>query len=289
MPPGEYFKHIKGLDVQMTYHWPLLRVREILKNEQYTGAYIAGRSFQDESGSRYRTPKSEWIIIPDKYPAIVSKEVFEQVQSIISQRKRKMQPFNYLLRGKIVCGTCGHAMIYASTNNPPKYRCIQTHANPAIACHKMKVDTAEVEDAVMAIIKIQSAIILESGDLSDLHKSGGGKEQLTEYEKQIKILGEQRQTIYEQFITGEIDRKTYHNIKADFTTQLDRLKNLVASIKQTDVDSCKLKNTANQARAILGETLTQQEIVDTLIEKVHVFPDNHLEITWKVAGFAANI
>jgi DNA invertase Pin-like site-specific DNA recombinase len=105
LPPGEYFKIIKGTNIQPTYRWATLRVREILKERQYTGTYVAGRTFQDENGGKYHTPESEWIIIPDKHPAIVSKEVFEQMQELFSQGKRKMQPHNYLLKGKIVCGT----------------------------------------------------------------------------------------------------------------------------------------------------------------------------------------
>ena len=287
IPPGEYFKLARGVDFQPTYHWPNLRIREILKNEQYTGAYIAGRTFQDETGRKYHTPKSEWIVIPDMYPAIVSKEVFEQVQVLTSQGKRKMKPHNYLLRGKIVCGSCGRAMIFSNTTLQPLYRCLNTHADPTAECHKMKYPTIEIEDAVMTVIKIQAGVILESEDMTDLRKASKGSNQLAEYEKQIKVLGEQRQSVYEQFVTGEIDRKAYRSTKADLTAQLDRLKSTIAVIKQSEIDSQSKKNTADQARAVMSEAITPQEIVDALIEKVRVFPDDHVEIEWKVAGFSA--
>ena len=286
IPPGEYFKLIKGLSIEPTYRWPKLRVREILKNEQYTGAYVAGKSYQDESGRKYHTPKSEWIVIPDKHPAIVSKEVFEQVQALASQGKRKMQPYDYLLKGKIVCGTCGHAMIFSNTTLEPMYRCMSTHADPTSACHKLKLYTAEVEEAVMTVIKVQAGVILESGDLSDL-RNAGGRNQLVEYEKQITIFGEQRQSVYEQFITGEIDRESYRSVKADFTAQIERLKSMVAAIKQSEADNRTQKEMTDQARAVISDALTPREIVDALIEKVHVFPNNHIEISWKATGFSA--
>jgi DNA invertase Pin-like site-specific DNA recombinase len=285
IPPGEYFKLAKGANIEPKYRWPNLRVREILKNEQYTGAYVAGRTFQDDSGRKYHTPKSEWIIILDKRPAIVSKEVYEQVQALASQGKRRMQPHNYLLKGKIVCGTCGHAMIYGITTYEPMYRCMSTHADPTAACHKLKLCAAEVADAVMTVLKVQAGLVLESDDLSGLRKSVDSG-QFAEYEKQIKALAEQRQTVYEQFITGEIDRETYRSIKSDLTAQLDKLKNMVAAIRQSEIDSQSMKNTADQAKAVLGDALTPREIVDALIEKVHVFPNDHIEISWKVFGFA---
>ena len=288
LPPGEYFKLERGLNIQPTYRWPTLRIREILKNEQYTGIYVAGKTFQDENGRKYHTPKSEWIIIPDKHPAIISKEVFEQVRALALQGKRKMQPHNYLLKGKIVCGTCGYAMAYCNQTTRPNYHCINTYSNPAAACHKLKLRTAEVDDVVMTVIKVQAGLVLESEDFSDLRKAGGNGH-IIEYEKQIKALGEQRQAVYEQFITGEIDRETYRTIKADYTARLDRLKDMVTAIKQTELDNHAKKNIAKQARAILDDTLTPREIVDALIEKVNVFPEFHIELSWKVSGFAVGM
>ena len=150
----------------------------------------------------------------------------------------------------------------------------------------MKVVTTEVEEAVISVIKIQAGLVLESEGLSNLRKVDGGREQVAECEKHIKKLEEQRQTVYEQFITGEIDREIYRTTKAGYTAQIDRLKNNIAAIKQSEIDSRSMRNIADQARVAISETQTQQEIVDSLIEKVHVFPDNHLEITWKVVGFA---
>ncbi|MCL2366662.1 MAG: zinc ribbon domain-containing protein, partial [Oscillospiraceae bacterium] len=200
--------------------------------------------------------------------------------------KRRMQPHNYLLKGKIVCGTCGKAMIYGTTTYEPMYRCMSTHADPTAACHKMKLYTAEVEDAVMTVVRVQAGIVLDSGDLSELKKANSSG-QRSEYEKQIKVIGEQRQAVYEQFITGEIVRETYRSVKSDLTAQLDKLKNMVAAIKQAEVDNHAMRNTAGQARAVLNDSLTPREIVEALIDKVHVFPNNHIEISWKTKGFSA--
>jgi len=161
-----------------------------------------------------------------------------------------------------------------------------THADPTAACHKLKLYTAEVEDAVMTVIKTQAEVVLESGDLSDLYKSTESG-QLAECEKQIRTLSEQRQSVYEQFVTGEINRETYRSVKSDLTAQIEKLRNVVSAIKKVDADSHSVKNTTDQARAVLGDVLTPREIVDALIEKVYVYPNNHIEISWEVKGFSA--
>ena len=140
----------------------------------------------------------------------------------------------------------------------------------------------------MSIIKIQAELVLESGDLSAFRKTGDGKGQLAEHEKLIKQLGEQRQTVYEQFVMGEIERVTYRKIKTDLAAQIDRLKNMIAATKQSELESHTTRDAAEQVKAVLGETLTTREIVEALVEKVHVFPNDHLEITWKFVAFSAN-
>ena len=294
--PGEYFKIQRGLNIQPTYCWPTLRIREILKNEQYTGAYIAGKTYQDKSGRKYHTPESEWIIIPDKHPAIVSKEAFEQVQALSSQGRRKMQPHNYLLKSKILCGTCGRSMIYGNTTTQPMYCCMATHADPLAACHKLKVSTDEVDDAVMAIIKKQAEVVLNSDDLSGFRKTtvsekrfDGSVVQLNnaDIEKQINLLSKERQVCYERFVSLEIDRDTFRLLKADYTKQIDRLTQQLAVSQQSARKLEADKKNAALAKDALSETATDKDIVDALVERVLVFPCNHIEIHWKFADFGA--
>ena len=122
-------------------------------------------------------------------------------QLLVSQSKRKQQPHNYLLRGKTVCSTCGHAVIYGNTTTQPMYRCMKTHADASAAFHKLKVSTADVEEADMAIIKKKAEIVLNTADLSGFRKAtnnnrlGGSVVQLNnvDIEKQIGLLSKQRQ------------------------------------------------------------------------------------------------
>ena len=295
IPPGEYFKLARGLNIQPTYNWPPLRIREILKNVQYTGAYVAGRTLQDENGGKYHTPESEWIIIPDKYPAIVSKEVYEQIQALSSQGKRKMQPHNYLLKGKILCGTCGRAMIYGSTTSQPMYRCMNTHADPTAACHKLKVPTADVDGAVMTIIRKQAEVVLNSADLSWVRKTPKSDKRFDgfvvplntdELEKQISQLSSERQQCYERFVCLEIDRDTFQSMKADYTKQIDLLTQQLAVSQQSARKREADRKTAALAKDALSKTTNDKDIVDALVEKVLVFPDNRIEIYWKFANFA---
>ena len=289
--PREHMQLANGKAIKPTCNWKAQNVRNIVNNIQYTGAYVSGRILTDaDTGKSYRPSKDEWIIIPDKNPAIISKELFDEVQAVIAEgtkhRRKNKKPRNYLLRSKVRCGCCDNAMTYDPLSNPV-FRCYQAAADPTAPCHKSKVEAEELDAAVLDIVREQAEVILNTTDFTDLRKTSGNVQQIAECEKRIKTLVEQRQSYYEQFITGEIDRSTHQSLKADCTAQIERLNSQLAAYRQSTHDSQTRQRTATFAKTVLSDTTTEQEIVDMLIEKIHVFPNYHIEITWKVSGFAA--
>jgi len=84
--PKEYVKAKRGEDIAPKYLWETHMVRKILTNEQYAGSYVSGKQYSKAIGSHSRglTDKSEWIIIPNSHPPIVSKEVFDRVQHLMA-------------------------------------------------------------------------------------------------------------------------------------------------------------------------------------------------------------
>lgn len=86
-------------------------------NRKYIGVYTWDVSTaKDQEGKRnshHEKPLKDQINIPDAVPAIISKELFERVNAMMGERKRKPGQMKakrvYLLTGKIVCGNpeCG--------------------------------------------------------------------------------------------------------------------------------------------------------------------------------------
>jgi len=141
--------------------------------------------------------KSDWIIIPNHYEAIISKEDFGEVQARLARSKKlspckpahtKIRNRDYLLKGKLVCGCCGHSLSYHDQATTRKYYCNKTHANPAAACYKMKVTANELEDAVMVIIKKQAEAVRASDALVDFRKVSESKQLIERYSKKHKYL-----------------------------------------------------------------------------------------------------
>jgi len=168
----------------------------------------------------------------------------------------------------------------------PLFRCYKTAADPSALCHKLKVEVSELDGLVLDIVRKQAEVIINTADLTDLRKTSGNVGQIADCEKRVKSLVKQRQQYYEQFITGEIDRSTHQSLKADCTAQIERLNSQLAAYRQSAYGSQASPRIATHAKTVLNKSTTEQEIVDMLIEKIHLFPNYHLEITWKVSGFA---
>ena len=79
---------------------------------------------------------------------------------------------------------------------------------------------------------------------------------------------------------------TFKSLKAECTAKIDKLNSQLATLRESEVANRDREQLLAHAKTVLSESVTEKELVDMLIKKIHVFPDKHLEITWKVAGFA---
>lgn len=114
-------------------------MEHLLKNRRYMGEY------------RYRD-----VVVEDGIPAIVSKELFEQVQEQLAKNRkapaRHKAEDDYLLTTKLYCGKCGKFMVGESgTSKTMKvhhyYRCVNTKKKRL--CDKKAVRKNWIEDLVV--------------------------------------------------------------------------------------------------------------------------------------------
>ena len=137
--------------------WSTSTILRILEDERYTGVYVIGkRAVLEVGGTRSRLKDREsWYIIPDHHPAIIEKAVFDTVQASqlrFSQPNKKKR--DYPLKGKAFCGCCGHALS-RTMQKTSYYYCRHSEADEESRCHKMRLNAAELEQAVFLTLKKQ--------------------------------------------------------------------------------------------------------------------------------------
>ena len=95
-----------------------------------------------------------------------------------------------------------------------------------------------------------------------------------------------KQSLFEQYVMGEIDVETYKSEKAACDADILKAKNAYAAIaaqaKKKQEEQARQSSRTEIAKAITDAECLTPELVNLLIEKVYVFPDKRIEIAYKV-------
>ena len=288
--PGEY-KAARGNhthDISRTRGiWSPSTVLRILEDERYIGSYVIGkRAVLEVGGTRSRMKdRDKWYIIPDHHPAIVEKATFEKVQASqlrFSQPNKKKR--DYPLKGKAFCGCCGHALS-RTMQKTSYYYCRHSEADEESRCHKMRINAVELEKAVFITLKKQMEAAASLNPDGTVRLEDVTPER-SEYEQQIEELQDSKRLLYERYLLGEIDLDTYKAERTACDELLLKTKNayavVLAQAKQKQEEQARHDNRQEAARAIFKSEGLTAELTDLLIDRVLVYPDNRIEIAYKI-------
>jgi hypothetical protein len=295
--PGEYKKKA----VNPLCIWDSSVIRSILFDEQYAGTYIAGRKKTAEFGNKtlITQAESEWIKIPNHHPAIIDKKLFDEVRKIKSQksnspRKRKIytsQKYRKIenpLKGKVICGCCGHTMQLGCTKNA-KFMCHFTNVAADLECYRLSISAHDLADTIFGIITKQVQSVTNIDEITDTSELRIKTEQQSDYEKQIEKMNKEKYRLYERFVVGEVDKDDYRATKINLDTELARITQIHAVLSEETSKLAEAKIKGSE-RKKLGEKLSsentlERSLVDLLINRVVIYPDNKIEIEWKITNF----
>ena len=288
--PGEYRK-LKGKDYYNVSRtngvWSTSTVLRILEDQRYIGTYVIGKRKVKEIGSRHTQLKdeSEWFKIPNHHPAIVSVDLFEKANASIKRFSLlNKKPRDYLLRGKVFCGCCDHAM---SLRNGAWFYCRHSEVAETLSCHGVRIKMADLEQVVFETIRAQMCPAL--GIDSNKDKLDLQTVQQAEHEEKLRSIQDSKRHLYEQYALGEIDLETYRTRKAVYDTELVQAKNvhavITAQTKQIKSDyEIKLKQ-QEIVQEVGNANMLTKALIDRLINKVYVFPGERIEIEYATQDF----
>ena len=267
--------------------WCRSAVLRILEDERYTGMYIMGKKHSAEVGSykMIRNDESEWIKIPDHHTPIISKELFEQAKAKIRKFSVNKKPREYVLKGKVYCGCCDHAL---NRRNDILYACEYGRIAPDRECKDVSIRVEDLERTVFDTIRSQAQCFVDT-DADIKARAEKSALELNGYEQKLKLLQESKRELYEQYILGILDIDTYKSKKAELEIQLADMKHLCsvvadkAKTAQEDYEES-IKN-AEIVASIDGADSLTKALVDKLVERVYVFPNNRIEIKYATRRF----
>lgn len=173
--------------------WWIGTIREILRNQTYTGDFVWAKrqmgkyrrvagttvkkrdSLEMTAGGnpsvRHNAPE-EWIVVRDAHPALVDRSTFEIVQEKLATRKhrtarrRQGSEARYLLSGIVRCAHCGQPMYGTRTTRKKenksgqkrtyeyfRYHCSTYHTQGKARCSHNTIDEAPLTEFLVDLLR----------------------------------------------------------------------------------------------------------------------------------------
>ena len=149
----------------------------------------------------------------------------------------------------------------------------------------------ELEAAIYDTISKQAKIILNLDNLSNAGLLDIRLAERADYGQQVDGLKAQKRALYEQLILCEIGKAEYMERKAEIDKELGRLEQVFSALNTQTAQMQMDADTKNASRKLAQEIIDTEGLtaglVDTLIERVYVYPGNQLDIEWKIKDFCA--
>lgn len=290
-----YFKTSKykiETSLNYPYTWSPQTILSILSNEVYIGNIVCNRhktkSFKDKT--LVQVPKKEWIITRNVHDAIIDKELFNKVQTLLQMKpKRRVIRHKHLFKGKIRCNDCGRVMIYAvdkRRNNSSAYVCSTYRVHGVERCSSHFIRYSDAVESVRTILAELHKRILQNKKLtmdnlfSRIEQRHGIKEDsdtiLETCKYRLEMISNLLKKLYEDFALRRIDQETFNELLIQFKREQSDINTKLETHTETTLYVQDMKQHITDMMDLMASyksirTLTY-DMADKLIEKVTVRP-----------------
>ena len=126
------------------YVWNYVSVKNVLMEEGYTGVLINHRT-ETCNGKVKPVPAEQWQRHEDFYPAIITKEEWQQAQTLLKQKARPAfeNQAAHRYSGLLTCGNCGQPFVpmirYWNGNRRVEYVCKGYHNHGKEFCSSHRI------------------------------------------------------------------------------------------------------------------------------------------------------
>ena len=279
--------------------WSGTMVSNLIRGEQYTGTLLFGKKRVAGLGARncVPSPKSDWIVVPNAIPVIITTEMFNAVNALMPVKlvPKKKKPVTRLFDGKLKCAYCGMALRTYPTKKGLKYYCATPKLTDEYGCSIERIFEA---DAVLATLTALQLHINIACDIAKIIKAKAtqspsmpNKNRLErEIAELMKIIDKSKTakiSLWEKYHTKAISAEAFkcEHEKIDAQVQkyngdLLRLHETLADLTASkQVDNAYVERFSNYAG--LSE-LTRDAIIN-LIEEVRFYSAENIEIHFNFA------
>ena len=282
--------------------WTLSTVKYVLHNEVYIGNltmnYCGTRSYKD--GTIIKKPESEWVRIPSAHDAIISDDLWKDVQRVNENSKRRSAPWQgpqpKLFTGKMTCADCGGPMNsitqtrregYKSEKKYVYYFCGNNFRSGYTACSPHRISELAIRKIVMEEIREQARAITmdENAVLDKLMRSQTQydtkrfecvHQEIKQLRRRLDELENTMSTLYENKLSGAINQDSFmvqiQKAEQERLTKAERLDTLLAETSKARQKNAAIQDWAALIRKYSDLQELDRKAVDELIDHIEIKP-----------------
>lgn len=306
LSPAEYkkscgIKYSANLQTKKQAIWSAVAITRILTNESYTGTLIQGKVTTPNYKVNKTVIKDEedWVVIPNAFEAIITKEQFDMVQEILKKDTRVAPDKKsvYLFSGIAVCGDCGRQMSRkVSTVSGKKYVYYMCSANKKEGvCSSHRIREDELEKAVVTYLNsyidelenIQH--FLEFIDKLPYQEVNVKRlnMRIVQLEEDAQKYEKLKVSVYEDLKDELISKEEYISMKQEFEKRRRAALDSIAQIK-IEIETLASRNGKHHEwiesfLANKGIEKLERNVVVELIDYIRIYEDKRIEIVFRYA------
>ena len=272
--------------------WHQKTIKDILTNRLYTGDLVQNR----RSKVNYKIKKvvynkeCDYIVVPNTHEAIIDKELFDRVQSLIPKNVgRNEKRENHLLDGLLYCGECNHR-ISVSPRRKIDNRCY-TVCNYYRTYLKQKVCTMHsnnydiLEDKILELLKEYCLKYMDKKSiLNRVINTNNDKQNNLKYiknlEKEISNINDNLDSIYIDRLNKNISEEQFNRVKIKLETELNIKLDKIKELKKEKTQNNNIDR-EKYIREVLELNNISRDIIINLIDRIEIFEDKKINLILK--------
>lgn len=304
LTPMDYKKSI-GLNFNTSFKknvkckWTAKAIFRILENPIYIGI-LEQKKYTTPNYKIKKpniVPKDKRIISENHHEAIISKEIFYNVQNLmlrdtrIAPNKEKV----YLLSGIVNCGECGSNLIRKnnSTKDKPYIYYVCSNAKNKKGCVGSNIKENILEDIIFQSLKSHISNIVELNKvLNVVDIVPYTKKEIQKIEEQINLKKKEllkyrniKLKLYEDLKSSILTEQEYKDFIIIYTKRIQDIEKLIYKFKE-QIKNLINKNEYNQLwiqyfNKYKNIQSLNRELIVNLIDEIKIYKDKKIEIHFK--------
>ncbi len=302
--PSEYKRQLggnykSGFQKNRKAKWSAVAINRILRNKIYIGVLEQGKreKVNYKLNKVVEKPETEWAVKENTHEAIISKADFENVAKLLNldTRKSPEEETLFMLSGLMFCGECGRSMVRRCNRYKDKqsvYYICATY-NKGKGCSRHSIAQSVIEDILLDTIKRHIEHVARLEELLNTIRDrevnyddivANDREILAKY-KELDQCKKVEMSLHRDLAAGIISIKEYKQFKNNFAHKSAEIEETIRKLQQ-------------EIETVFEEGLFADEWIDTftktgnitsldrsivlsLVEKITVYEENRIEITFK--------